>query len=297
MNCQLATMLSVFSLACVGSSCTAPAAVGGGATTMVAAAPVTPAPEPPDSSTARVPKCKDEPGMAYLPAGRTAFRSTRVKAREANVSALWLDRYETTVEEYRACVEAGACTPPYASESGYTDAAMNPLVCTWDITGVENLPINCVDGVQHDAYCAWRGKRPPFSHELHWAARGRDRQTLWPWGDEPVTCDLAITDENGDDDVFGCGLGRPWPVGSRPAGRSRDGIYDLVGNIAEYAHSPFREDRHGELREACGGSWHTRTFPTGFMGCSPGGQAGFTDKLGFRCALDPGPLPPCTVAP
>ena len=43
------------------------------------------------------PRCKDEPGMAFIPAGHTAFYSTRVDASEVDVDALWLDLYETTV--------------------------------------------------------------------------------------------------------------------------------------------------------------------------------------------------------
>jgi formylglycine-generating enzyme required for sulfatase activity len=264
----------------------------------VAAAAADSTPRPPNTTTRDIsPLCKDQPGMAFIPAGRTAFHSVAVDQREVDVGAFWLDIYETTVEDYRACVHAGGCTPPYRGTSGYTDADRNPLVCTWEIKGIENLPINCVDGDQHDAYCAWRGKRPPFSHELHWAARGRDRQQRYPWGDDAVTCDLAIADENDEDAVRGCGLGRPWPVGSRPKGRSRDGVFDLIGNVAEKSHTPFRDDRHGDLREACGASWRTRSLSRGFLGCSPGSRENYSDNSGFRCALDPGPLPPCTVAP
>lgn len=255
-----------------------------------------PVPDRSDGLDARA-RCKDEPSMAFIPGGRTTFRSTRVDAREVDVDPFWLDIYETTVEEYRACVDAGACTVPHRGTSGYTDAERNPLVCTWEIPGVDNLPINCVDGNQHDAYCTWRSKRPPFTHELHWAARGRDRQTRWPWGDEPVTCELAITDEDDKDAERGCGLGRPWPVGSRAKDRTRDGVFDLQGNVGEDSHTPFRDDRHGDLREGCGASWRTRSLSHGFLGCYPSSREAYSDNAGFRCALDPGPLPPCTVAP
>ncbi len=244
--------------------------------------------------------CADEPGMAYIPGGVLARYNTVIRpASPVPVDPLWIDRYETTVEEYAACVEAGACTVPHRSTSGWSGhtSQMVPLVCTWELEGEAGLPINCMDGDQHDAYCRFRGKRTPFAHELLWVMTNRDANSAYPWGDAPPpTCDLAIVDEDTDDDEAGCGRNRPWPVGSRPTDVTRDGVYDMAGNIGEKSLSPFRPDHPvGELRKGVGGAWSVHLSPRGSWSSSD--KTGYSDNSGFRCAKDPSRLPPCTVAP
>jgi len=256
----------------------------------------------PDAASAspseQTPTCKDELGMVYIPGGAHRARDKNYFWQEVEVKPFWLDKYEVTVEQFRECVDAGACTPPYRSTSGYTDAARNALVCTWEIDDVPNLPINCVDGDHHDAFCAWQGKRSPVAYEWTWAAQGRDQKRKFPWGDAPVTCELAITDQDLEDDVRGCGLGRPWPVGSRLEDRTRDGVMDMQGNVAEKTITPFRPDRRfGDLRDAYGDSWRTAaSLRYGVTSGSPSARENFSDNSGLRCAKDPGPLPPCTSA-
>jgi formylglycine-generating enzyme required for sulfatase activity len=242
-------------------------------------------------------KCKDEPGMAYIPGGRGDYDPVGKPARSVDVEPFWLDRHEVTVEEYRECVAAGVCKPPHPSTSGYTDAKLNPLVCTWEIEGVENLPINCVDGHDQDAFCSWRSKRAPIAYEWSWAAQGREQKRRYPWGDAAPTCELAIIDVDPDDAVRGCGAGRPWPVGSRPSDQSRDGVFDLEGNLSEKTIAPFWDDQPvGYLRDVFGHSWRTKPNPKGVTRNSPSDRDNFSDNSGFRCAKDPGSLPPCTVA-
>lgn len=235
--------------------------------------------------------------MAYIRGGRTTYDPVGKPAREVDVTPFWIDRYEVTVEDYRACVDVGACKPPHRGTSGYTDANLNPLVCTWEIEGIANLPINCVDGHDQDAFCSWKSKRAPLAHEWSWAAQGRDEKRRFPWGEEPPTCELAVVDTDPDDGVRGCGAGRPWPVGRRPKDRTRDGLFDMEGNVSENTITPFRADHPpGYLREAFGHSWRTRPNPNGVMSSSPSNRDNFSDNGGFRCAKDPGDLPPCTVA-
>lgn len=252
----------------------------------------------PPGEPARLPTtCRDEPGMAYIPGGRTTYDPVGRPAREVDIVPFWIDRYEVTVEDYRACVEAGACKPPYPGTSGYSDAQLNPLVCTWEIADVANLPVNCVDGHQQAAFCTWSRKRVPIAYEWSWAAQGRDQKRRFPWGDAPPSCDLAIVDVNSDDPVRGCGVGRPWPVGSRPADKTRDGVLDMQGNLGEMTLTPFRPDKPpGYLREGFGSAWTLTPNPNGVASSSPSNRDNFSDNSGFRCAKDPGDLPPCTVA-
>ena len=140
--------------------------------------------------------------------------------------------------------------------------------------------------------------RAVLAYEWTWAAQGRDQQRNYPWGDAPATCERSIIDTDVDDDYRGCGLGRPWPVGSRAQDVTRDGVYDMEGNLGENTTTPFRTDYpFGYLRDAMGDSW--RTLPDDDIGGAgaPITADSVSDNGGFRCAKDPGPRPPCTVAP
>lgn len=241
--------------------------------------------------------CVDEPGMAYIPGGAHRARDEDYFWQAVQVEPFWLDRYEVTVEQYRECVDAGACKRPHPSSSGYTDAKLNPLVCTWEIDDMPKLPINCVDGDDQDAFCGWAGKRAPIAFEWSWAAQGREEKRRYPWGEDPPTCELAIVDTDLGDAERGCGAQRPWPVGSRPADRTRDGVFDMEGNVGERTIEPFHAKHpRGYLRAMFGHSWRTAPNPRGVNSSSPSNRENFSDNSGFRCAKDAGEQPACTIA-
>lgn len=263
------------------------------------AAPTTQSAGDRPSPAAAPPTCRDEPGMVYIPGGHHRQRNRDRKWREVDVAPFWLDRYEVTVAEYRRCVTAGACPMPYAATSGYSDIDLSPLVCTWEMEDGAKLPINCVDTSHENAYCAWAEKRTVVAYEWTWAMQGREWRRKYPWGDEPGSCELAIVDVNMDDDVRGCGRGRPWPTGSRPKDVTRDGVYDMAGNVGEGARVAFPEDfaanEYGAV-EGCGAAWTLRPYSDGLGHCAMSSVTAYSDNAGFRCAKDPGPSPPCTVA-
>jgi formylglycine-generating enzyme required for sulfatase activity len=89
-----------------------------------------------------------------------------------------------------------------------------------------------VSGEQARTYCAGRGGRLATEAELHRAARG-DGSAPYPWGHEvpgPV---------HGTFDGLEAGRWAPVPVGHTPAGRSRYGVDELVGNGWEWTSTPF----------------------------------------------------------
>ena len=129
------------------------------------------------------------------------------------VSAFFIMRYEATVAEYEACVDAGMCNAPPADPD-----------CNYDINGRDDYPVNCVNWNDAHAYCSWLGLRLPTEAEWERAARG-DSLSLYPWGDDAPTCTDAVLDT--------CFNGTQ-PVGTLPDGISPFGIGDMVGNVSEW---------------------------------------------------------------
>lgn len=99
------------------------------------------------------------------------------------------------------------------------------------LTQVSSWPVY-VSLAEARAYAKWRGKRLPTEAEFHRAAYyGPDgSETTYPWGN------AAPEPYHGN---FDFASWSPIPVGSRPAGASRWGVWGLVGNGWELTDTPF----------------------------------------------------------
>jgi formylglycine-generating enzyme required for sulfatase activity len=159
-----------------------------------------------------------------------ASGSDALPVHAVSVPAYQIDRFETTVAAYSACVEAGGCEAP-GFDSRY---------CNWGKPGREQHPMNCLDWDHARAFCAWDGGRLCTEAEWERAARGTDGRK-WPWGDAEPTCERAVMmDEDGV--TYGCGTDSTMPVGSRPAGASAEGVQDLAGNVWEWVEDTYVGD-------------------------------------------------------
>lgn len=175
--------------------------------------------------------------------------------------------------------------------------------CNWrHPEGRGRHPVNCVDFQQATSFCAWAGKRLPTEKEWEYAARGAGEKRKYPWGDgEPGptrlnACDAACSANLIAKRFFGVspmyqandGWPETAPVGSFPAGASKQGVLDLAGNVWEWTATPYAS-YDGKVREdkrvLRGGSWgggDPRTErTTNRFRLAPDSRAQF---LGFRCA-------------
>jgi len=201
--------------------------------------------------------------------------------RQVFVSPFYMDAYEVTTARYAKFLEAnGSLAPPDEWEG-------------IDLKKNGELPVVGVSWNDADAYCRWAGRRLPTEAEWERAARDGD-QRKYPWGNEDPGAGRAAYSRKAEYAYEG-GLER---VGSLEAGRSREGVYDLEGNVSEWVSDWFTESfavddvrnpkgpPTGEKKVIRGSGWHE---PAERLGGSRRYQASpenRTDDVGFRCAMD-----------
>jgi formylglycine-generating enzyme required for sulfatase activity len=221
-------------------------------------APLAPTPAPP----AAVP-----PGMVTLQAGTfwlgcadgvdTQCDANEKPGHEIQVKLFSMMTREVTVAEYEKCVTVGVCTRPRSHKDRR---------CNWGANNREQHPMNCVSLADAQAYCHWRGGRLPTTIEWERAARGADKR-IYPWGNNPATCSLAVIDD--------CHSSGTLPVGSRPSGATPEGLLDMAGNVYEWT-------QEGEAR---GGGWASgATKVRASRRVTTVKRDAAEADLGFRCA-------------
>ncbi|HYW79585.1 MAG TPA: formylglycine-generating enzyme family protein, partial [Thermoguttaceae bacterium] len=144
------------------------------------------------------------------------------------ISPFYIDPYEVTYEEYCKFVSDG--NKKYATggiRSG-DDGTYVPPRPEW-----ARFPVRGANYYHARGYAQWAGKRLPSEAEWEFAHSGTEHRT-YPWGnDEP----------NEKRANFGPTLGGLKPVGSFPAGKTPEGVFDLAGNIGEWCND-FYDDAY-----------------------------------------------------
>lgn len=159
----------------------------------------------------------DEKGEAVqLGFPRPWFEDEHPK-RKQFLPGFYIDRRETTQEDYFKFIQATNSPPPEYWPKGHVEK------------GKERHPVTHVDWYEANDYCRWAGKRLPTEEEWEKAARGPDGRR-YPWGDA-FQADRANVSP-------GSGLNQTTqPVGSFPAGKSPYGLDDMIGNVWEWTDS------------------------------------------------------------
>jgi sulfatase modifying factor 1 len=155
-----------------------------------------------------------QPGITVSP-----FFLDRFEVTKARFTAFWSDHHPDAAVPIlypgmHAITLVGPVLEPILA--GNTD-------CNWALPGRLDHPINCIDWATAQAFCVWDGGRLPTAAEWELAARGVEARTF-PWGASPPT------------DALACGLntGGTCAVGSRPMGRTPEGLFDMAGNVREW---------------------------------------------------------------
>jgi eukaryotic-like serine/threonine-protein kinase len=214
----------------------------------------------PEVSATAAPAASCPEGMVLIPAGQF-FMGSDAKDAAANqkpshnvaLNGFCMDLYEVTAKQYRDCSSVGKCrrgTPevewPNITPS---DKKTYSALCTIPDTEKSDHPANCVNWEMANTYCKNNDRRLPTEAEWEYATRGPDGR-VYPWGDEAPTAQhlnacgtecLAWAKQNKVPQQFpgalyqtDDGFATTAPVGKFPAGRSRFGPYDVVGNVWEW---------------------------------------------------------------
>ncbi len=209
------------------------------------------------------------PGMVAIPGGDFwmgcsksapggASCSSNAKPRhKVTLSPYFIDTTEVTVEAYKKCVDAKACTTLPSSKS-YKSSSSTYKRYNWNAPGRTKHPINGVTFSQATAYCKYVGGRLPTEAEWEKAARGgchggaleaipgdpntagcTEATSPFPWGKVSPSCTYAVLQSGSSSTYNGCKTGYTMAVSSKAPGKSPYGAHDMIGNITEYTADKY----------------------------------------------------------
>ncbi|MFQ5647598.1 MAG: formylglycine-generating enzyme family protein [bacterium] len=233
---------------------------------------VIPAPASSHSQTDEIPsKVKSISGMVYISAGGFLMGTNRELERPLKdsfgfkfppysdeeprhrelVKDYYIDKYEVTIGDYVAfCKKTGRMIPDYLKGV--------------DLKYWRYHPVSHVSFSDAKSYAEFIHKRLPTEAEWERSARGTIGRR-YVWGDK-----------------FDAQKANIWQKGTLPVGwvsadKSVYGVYDLMGNVAEWTSSLYKPypgnklpgDYEGEKRVIKGGSWGGRAIITFPIMCGP----------------------------
>ena len=189
-------------------------------------------------------------GMARVSGGSAKIMAPGLEQIEAlSLGDFFMDIHEVTNRHYKEFVDAGGYRDPACwkhqflrdgetlsfeeAMAGFVDQTGRPGPSGWNVgsypDGEHDYPVGGVSWYEAEAYACFKGKDLPTVYHWYMAAN-------------PFSSNHVVPLSNYD------GQG-PAPIGQY-AGISRDGIYDMAGNVREWTRNA-----DGESRFNPGGGW------------------------------------------
>ena len=155
-------------------------------------------------------------------------------ANNVFLDAFYMDAYEVTNADYSRFIQATGVRAPWHWPHGEIPV------------DDERLPVANVNWFEAAAYCQWAGKRLPTEAEWEKAVRGGLDRSRYSWGDDDIIptergliLQLAIR-SNSTPAPAVLGHHKPKVGGTYPP--NGYGLYDMIGNVAEWTHDWFSPD-------------------------------------------------------
>ncbi len=144
------------------------------------------------------------------------------------VKSFAMAKTPVTNKQYRACVEAKACTPIKECD-GYRAG--------------DNVPATCVSWEQADAFAKWAGGSLPSDAQWEYAARGAGVSSKYPWGVDHVT---------------------PREVCANGKAATKEGLCDMSGTVWEWVADWYHPSYVGA--PADGTAWNDAGWDRVYVG-------------------------------
>ena len=200
--------------------------------------------------------------------------------RYSEAAGLSFSKTEITVDQFRLFLSGR----PVALEGDVTMLGLNadaPDDIDYEsylpFAGHKKYPVIGVEKKDAEAFCEWIGGRLPTESE--WLSEATDNwKRSWPWGNDALSCGHAVVGRNKYTEWPCAGTGYN-TVCTKPAGYSKSGLCDMVGNVHEIVRADFPA---ADRVSAVGGgysSWRGGSGVMFYMDKLYGADSG----MGFRC--------------